>query len=137
MRLLQDFELELGHLEHRGENALRLRWIFVLKHHDRGAGDDLPREAVAVFEPAALALAAALGKFFPEAVDLGLRVTVYDERDRLGKLKNRPAVQHHEFLAGEAEADGHDRAGRAPGGFRAFGAVAVTLSIREFLKSET
>ena len=51
----------------------------------QGGRDDLPRQAVAVLQPAARALLAALGERDPQLVDLLLRLAVHEERDRLGE----------------------------------------------------
>src|SRR5262249_47109652 len=60
----------------------------------------------------------------PVVIHLGLRRAVHDERERLGEVEVRTAVQRGEVLAGELEGDRHDRAFLAAGDSRALRAVA-------------
>ena len=79
--------------------------------------DDLPRDAVPVLQPAARPrFAAALGEPGPVLVDLLLRSAVHLERDGLGELVFRPAVQRGELLAVQLEAHRHHRARRPRAG---------------------
>ena len=57
-----------------------------------------------------------------------LRLAVHHQRDRLGELEERPAVERHVPLAIELEVDGHDRALRSSRGLRRRFVVAGDVS---------
>ena len=87
--------------------------------------DDLPRDAVAILQPAADAvLAATLDEGIPEAIDLALVGAVDAERDGLGEGEVRPAVEADELLAGDVEVDRQDL---PLSGARVVGRCAVNL----------
>src|SRR3954449_430002 len=93
-RSLQLRAVELLHLEHRLHHALHLRRVRVGHELVEQLGNDLPRQAEAVFQPPALALlATALDEAVPEVVDLGLVLTEDLERDRLIQRELRTTVE--------------------------------------------
>ena len=109
VRLAQLREVDLGHLEHRLHRALGALGVGAGEHLVELPRDDLPRQAEAVLEPAALAgLAAAEDERRPEAIDLGLVLALDHQRDRLGERELRSAVEADEPLPGERELDGQD-----------------------------
>src|SRR5438093_11121092 len=116
--LLEPFDVDLLHLEHRGHDAFRFFGILVLQHLRQDRRNDLPRHAEAILEPAALHFLAARGQLLPEMVHFLLRLAVHHQRDRLGELEERPAIERHEPLAIQFELDGHDRALRSSRGLR-------------------
>src|SRR5207249_1108464 len=78
-------DVDLAHLEHRLHNASGLLGILVPEHLAECGRDDLPREPVLVFQPAAAILRPASGELLPQLVDLGLGLAAHKERDRLGE----------------------------------------------------
>src|SRR5437868_5162145 len=64
-------KVQLLQFEHRGEDALYFRLVGIRHHVDEAFGDDLPCDAEAVLEPAALLRfhRAALAQLAPEVVD--------------------------------------------------------------------
>lgn|GEM_PF-3641913 len=80
-------------------------------HLDHAARHDLPREAVAVLDPAAGHLGAAVdAERRPEAIDLGLIHAVDAERQRLAELELRPAIQRLERLPEQFELESPPKA---------------------------
>src|SRR5712671_6347174 len=75
----------------------------------RNGGNDLPRQAVFIFEPTASFLSPAVGKLVPQLVDLLLRLTAHKERNGWRERKLWGAVQRKEVLSVELESRGHHR----------------------------
>src|SRR3954447_6832208 len=99
-RPLELVDLDLLHREHRPHDALRLLAIRVAEQLREPLGDDLPRQAEPVLEPAARAfLSTALRQLAPVVVDLLLVLTADLQRDRLAERELRPAVQRDELQA--------------------------------------
>src|SRR3954468_22126952 len=92
-RRLQGADVELRHAHQGGQDALRPAGVGQELRQD--GGDDLPRQAEAVLEPAALLGrgVAAGPELLPVAVDLVLRGARDLERDGLVELEDRPAVE--------------------------------------------
>ena len=108
---------DLPHLQHRGDRALRALRVGVGDQLVEDARHDLPRDAVAVLEPAARTLLPSIGERVPETVDLVLVLAVGLERDRLGEAELGPAVEREDAAAVELELDLHHHAlGPWPGG---------------------
>src|SRR5439155_17674756 len=57
--LLQAFDIDLGHLQHRLHDPVCLGGVFVPQQLAQNSGNDLPRQAILVVEPAALVFPAA------------------------------------------------------------------------------
>src|SRR5438552_10163442 len=114
--VLQSFDADLPHLEHRRHDAFRFFGVLVLQHLAQDGRNDLPRHTEPVLEPPALYFLAARRELRPEVVYVFLRLAVHDERYRLGEFEDRPAVQRRELLPIELECHRHDRALRSSGG---------------------
>src|SRR5262245_2437030 len=105
---LQLSDVELLHLEHGSHRSLRPPRVGVADEFQQPGGDDLPREAEPVLQPPALALLPAVGgERVPEVVDLILGVAAHEERERLGELVVRPAVQRDQAKSLELERHDH------------------------------
>lgn len=76
--LFQSCNVEFLHLKEGLCYTRHSLLVTVLQHLGQDAGDDLPRHAVFVIEPAALVCLAALGKFYPKMIDLFLIFAVND-----------------------------------------------------------
>src|SRR6185436_9260388 len=113
VRALQSRDIDLLHVHHCGECALRLVGLFVEKKLVDHRGNDLPREAKFVFEPTAYLCAriAAGRELGPVVVDLALVLAIDLERDGLVELEIRTAVECGEWLSIESELDCHHRSG--------------------------
>src|SRR5215472_1485969 len=68
--LPQTGDFDLVHLQHGLHHPLRLGGVFVLHQLAQRRGDDLPRESVFIFQPAASFLDAARGELLPQLIDL-------------------------------------------------------------------
>ena len=88
-------------------------WSGSVNSSAQPGGDDLPRQAVPVLQPAALALFAAVGELVPVVVDLVLVGAVDQERDRLVEGELRATVDGGVLLAVEHEVDRQHRARRS------------------------
>src|SRR4029077_4511170 len=86
--------------------------------------NDLPRESVAILEPATRPRLTSLRELGPELVDLVLALAADLERHGPVEREPRPAVQSHERAPVELEADRH----HAPGLARPGLAVAAGLA---------
>src|SRR5688572_11932235 len=116
--LLQFRDIDLAHLQHRVERALRLLEVLVGDHLEEDRRGYLPRQSVLVFKPAARAFLPATGEqLLPVVVDLLLVLAVDHERDRLGELEVRPAVQRDVLLVAEAKLHRQHRALGGPAAF--------------------
>src|SRR5580704_18512637 len=80
---LERGEVDTLHLPNRAERASRPRGIAIADQPDELARNDLPRNAEAVFDPAALLSLGHRRERAGEAVDFALRLHGYLERDRL------------------------------------------------------
>src|SRR5689334_3553928 len=87
---LESGDVDLHHLQQGVHHALRLRGVFVLEQTEQGSGDDLPRHAELVCQPAALHFYPTGRELLPILVDFRLRLAVHDERDRRIDLVRRP-----------------------------------------------
>jgi hypothetical protein len=67
--LLQGRDVDLLHVQHGAHRPLRCLRIRIIEELNQPRRDDLPGHAVLVFQPAALALFAALGQPGPELID--------------------------------------------------------------------
>src|SRR5580704_14989039 len=103
VRRPQSGDVELHHLQHRLHDPLGLGGVGVAEQFQQHLRHDLPRDAVAVLEPAAAIDQAAGRQRVPQPVDLGLIGAVDLERDRVGVFEPPAAVQRQEALPGESE----------------------------------
>src|SRR6185436_3782956 len=87
--------------------ALRLRAVATTEQATKRFGDDLPRQAVFVLEPAATTGCAVRGELVPVVIDLLLRLAPHEERDGLVEHERRAGIQGHELLPLQLELDGH------------------------------
>src|SRR2546425_874229 len=127
---LQLLDLDLLHLEHGLHDPLGLRAIRIIQHFAENGGVHLPRQAEFVLEPAAGSFFSAGREFLPVVIDFALGLAVDGERDRLGELEVRAAIQRDESLPIELELHGHDAAGGAGPRF-AIAAHADDLGVLE------
>src|SRR5206468_7792137 len=113
VRPLELAYLDLLHLKHGRHDPSGLCRIGVTEHPRQHVGNDLPREAVFVFEPAALlrAFVSTLRQFVPVVVDLFLRVATDLERDGRREAEYWPTIERGKWLPVELECDGEHRAG--------------------------
>src|SRR5258708_4245 len=72
VRLLERGEVELAHLEQRFHHFGRIAGFRVSHHPPQRGGNDLPRDAESILEPAARSVLSALGEPRPDLVDLFL-----------------------------------------------------------------
>jgi hypothetical protein len=87
-------DVDLFHLHHRVERALRGCLVGISRCFDQHARRDLPRQAPLVLAPPALALGAAVADDgVPVAIGLGLILGDDLEREGLALLERRAAVQ--------------------------------------------
>ena len=105
--LLKRADVELLHFEHCLHHALRFFRVGIAQQLPQLRRHDLPRQAEFVLEPAALNFPAVCGEFFPVRIHFLLRLTAHDERDCLGELVDRSAVEGGELHAVELEGDRH------------------------------
>src|SRR5258707_5209715 len=80
-RLLEFFDIDLGHLQHGLHGAFRSLRILVAQQLAENGGDDLPGEAELVLQPAAAIRAATGGEFLPKFVHFLLGFAIYEELD--------------------------------------------------------
>src|SRR5262245_19921091 len=92
-------------------------------------GDDLPREAQPVLEPAADTLLATVRQMVPVVVDLLLVVARDHEGDGLAELEFGSAIQRDEALAVDLEIHGHDGPGLLPRG--PFGGLRIRRRLED------
>jgi hypothetical protein len=78
---LQGLEVNLFHLVQGRRHPLCFLRVFVLHQIAQNGGDDLPRYAIAVFEPAAGYFFSARGEFLPQFINFLLRPAVHEERN--------------------------------------------------------
>src|SRR5574340_43763 len=128
-RAFERGDVEFLHAHHRHHCAVDTAGVRIGDEVDQPIRHDLPRQAVAVGEPAALLRfrRAVCAEFFPVMIDLGLRLAMYDERHRRAELEMRSAVERGETLAVEFEFDRHRRPGGLTVLFPARFAVARDL----------
>src|SRR5580658_1349154 len=110
VRFLLSGDIQFSHLLHGRHGALRPGRILVTQQLGKSRRHHLPRQAVAVLEPAAAPFSACGGKFLPQTVDLCLAVAADDERDRFRELEMRTAVEGGDLLAIQLERNRHDGA---------------------------
>lgn len=103
---LQFCDVNLLHLHHGGHG------LGVLDELRQVDGDDLPGEAEAVLEPAALYRRAAFDELVVVVIDIGLRVAADDEGEGLVEGVVRAAVDGRHGESVESESDG-ERLGAA------------------------
>src|SRR6185369_901120 len=92
-------------------------WVRTLQQCEQRCRNDLPRQAVFIFQPAALYFLPAFSEPVPKMIDFLLRLAIDDERNRFGKLELRSAVEGCELQPLEFERDGHDAAFRSGAAF--------------------
>src|SRR5262249_44492129 len=92
------------------------------------SGQDLPGEAELVLQPAAAAFRSAFCQLAPEVIDVLLRVAQNLERDRLGELEERSAVEGEKLQAVDLKSDGHDRSGVLAVDILSLPSIAADLS---------
>src|ERR687892_870165 len=80
-RRFQAGDVELHHLEHRFGDALGLALVGIVHEFPQQPWRDLPGEAPAVLQPAALLCRAALLQRLPQAVDLSLGFAFDHDRE--------------------------------------------------------
>src|SRR5215831_16216311 len=129
-------DVDLVHLHHGVHDAFGFRFIRIAEHVAENDRADLPREAEFVFEPPARPGRSAIGgKFFPEIIDLLLRLAVHVERDRFGELELRAAVECYELNSVERKLHRHDRSRLASNLFRSLSWIARDLSDLRIFKN--
>src|SRR5664279_2695075 len=97
-------DVEFAHLEqglHRSCGASRVRSTQELR---KPSGNDLPREAVTILEPAAAAVFAASAELFPQSIDLPLICAIDGQGNRLAELEIRTTIERKELSAGKFKA---------------------------------
>ena len=97
--------VELLHLQQRGHRAVAPRLVGIAHQLGEARGHDLPGQPVAVLQPAARPLLAAVRQLVPVVVDLVLVGAFDEERDRLVEAELRAAVDRGERLAVQHEFD--------------------------------
>src|SRR5881394_419656 len=107
--LLQAVDVELLHLHHGLHDPVRLFRILVSQELAEHGGNDLPRDAELVLEPAALVFGSTGGQLLPQLVHFLLRLAVHEQGYRRRELELRAAVQGVEVLPLELEGAAHHR----------------------------
>src|ERR1700722_18896708 len=102
------------HPHHRVESALGSGGIGAADEPRKLPRHNLPGEAIAILDPAALLGLRHGRQRVAQAVDLGLRLNWNLERHRLIELKERPAVETREGLPHQGELD-HQHIARLAG----------------------
>src|SRR5205807_387347 len=93
---------------------LGFRRVLVVEQPAQCGGNDLPRHAVSVGQPAAAVFLAVGGQLLPQRVDFLLGLAVDEERDRRREGELRATVERMELLPFDLEDHGH-RASLRPG----------------------
>src|SRR5438477_12546278 len=101
-------DVELAHFEHSVRGALRLVPVGIRHHLAKHCRDDLPRHAVAIFEPAAGLGLPAGEQRIPVTVELCLIVAVHDQRYRMIARIERTGAHGDEVLPEKDEFDDLD-----------------------------
>src|ERR1700675_3454509 len=78
--LLQAFYVNFVHLQHCLHDPSSFLSIFVLQHFSESRGNDLPRQAILVLQPAASLFFSAFRELLPQLVYFLLCLTVHEER---------------------------------------------------------
>src|SRR5216683_817589 len=104
IRLLQHGEVELAHLQQGFHDFCRVPRFRVSHHLPQSRGDDLPRHAESVLQPAARSFLSPVGQARPDLVDLFLGFAGRDKREGFRERKRRSAVESLVFLSVELEA---------------------------------
>src|SRR5512135_2281010 len=88
-------DVELLHLQQGRHDSLAPARVSIGHHVRQGGGQDLPRYAESVFEPAALLrrFIAAGAEAVPVVVQLLLGIATHLERDRFIELEYRASIQ--------------------------------------------
>jgi hypothetical protein len=122
--------VELPHLQHRLQRARGPAGIRVAEQPSERLRNHLPGEPVAILQPSALPLLAALGECAPVVVDLALVSAADQKRDGLAEAELGAPIDRREGLAVELEVDGQDGARRAATALALVGDVR-DLRVRE------
>ena len=91
-------DIDALHPHHGVEGALGAGGIGAADQAHELARDDLPREAIAILDPAALLGLRHGGERVAQAIDLGLRFDRDLERNRLIEFEERPAIEAGECV---------------------------------------
>ena len=105
--LLQCFDVNFVHLEHRLHDPLRFFLVLVIEQLAQNRGNNLPRHAEFIFQPAAFRFFPASGKLLPEVINFILSSATDEERNGFREFELRPTVQRHELHSVEMECGGH------------------------------
>ena len=97
--LLQIGDDQLFHPQHSLHGPGGFLRIGVAQQARQILRHNLPRQAILVFEPAALRFRTTLDKSVPVEINLFLILATHGERNGLGELVTRPPVQGDERLA--------------------------------------
>src|SRR5260370_41730679 len=90
VRLLQGGDVELAHLQQRFHHLCRAPRFRVAHHLAQRGGDDLPRDAEPILEPAARSFLATGAEPRPDLIELILRLPGRDVGARLREPKGLP-----------------------------------------------
>src|SRR6202171_3652500 len=94
IRLIEGGNVQLLHLEHCFHGFRGVAVCRVAQHLAQSTGNDLPRQAEPILQPAAGAFLSAAGRQrCPQPVDLFLRLAGHYQRDPLGERESRPTVK--------------------------------------------
>src|SRR5438105_3964572 len=86
-------------LQHGLHDALCLCKIFITKQFHQDIGNDLPRQAEFIFQPATLALFTSGRKLLPIFIDLLLRLAMDYKRDGFVEFELRSTIEDRKFKA--------------------------------------
>src|SRR5215469_1188231 len=104
---LESGYIELLHLEHGPHHSLRSWRVLILQQLGQNGRNDLPGDAVLVFQPATLDLFSALFELLPIIVHFLLAGAVYNEGYGVRKAVVRTAVQGDVLLSFDFKGHGH------------------------------
>src|SRR5439155_436365 len=99
--------------QHGPHRPVGLRGILVSQHLAQDGGNDLPRQAILVLQPAALIFSPAGQQLLPQLVHFLLCLAVHEQRDRRCELELRAAIEGVKLLSLELESRGHHGSLRA------------------------
>src|SRR6266566_3980265 len=104
VRPLEGGEVELAHLQQGLHDFCRVSGFRVAHHLPQYRGDNLPRHAEAILEPATRSVLSAFRQPCPQCIDLVLGLAGRDEREGLRERERRSAIEGRVFLSVQLEA---------------------------------